>query len=110
MDEGKILASLKNREPEAFRLLFNRFHTPMLDHVTRIVNNRTDAEDIVSEVIIDFYNKAVYQKIESQLFVYLLRMCTSTSLNFIRSRNRREERHTAYYDNPANRTNYTPQA
>ena len=105
VDEGKILASLKNEDPEAFSLLFHSLHAPMLDHVTRIVNNRMDAEDIVADVIINFYDKAIYTRIDSNLFVYLLRMCTNESYNFIRSRTRREK-HAEYYSNTAYPANY----
>lgn len=106
MDEGKILKSLKEQEPGAFKLLFHHFHTPMVDHVMRIVNDRMDAEDIVADVFCTFYDKAVYNGIESHLFRYLLRMCTNQSYNFIKSRSRRTARQTAYYDNPAVPVNY----
>ena len=59
MDEKQIVESLKQHDPEAFRLVYEKYHQRLVYLSYGIVHNNEDAEDIVQEVFIDVYD-AIY--------------------------------------------------
>ena len=52
MDEKELVESLKRHDPEAFRLVYDKYHQRLLFLSYGIVHNTEDAEDIVQETFI----------------------------------------------------------
>jgi RNA polymerase sigma-70 factor (ECF subfamily) len=49
--DQELIADYQNGDTKAFEMLFERYKTAILNFALRIVGNRADAEDVVSEVM-----------------------------------------------------------
>ncbi|MBD2705733.1 RNA polymerase sigma-70 factor [Spirosoma sp. BT702] len=56
---------------KGFELLFRQYYTPLCSHAVRFVYSRQLAEDLVSEVLYQFYRSEAYRKIHSSYISYL---------------------------------------
>ena len=84
MDEKTLVESLKQHDPEAFRLVYDKYHQRLLYLSYGIVHNTEDAEDIVQEVFIDVYDAIYSFKQESKLSTWLHRITMNKSYNLLR--------------------------
>ena len=86
---------------EAFRkdewlgctLLFEHYYAPMCSHSVRYVYSREYAEDVVSDVFKEFWQKKHFRRINTTFRTYLFRAVRNRSLNYIR----RELRQTSQF-------------
>ncbi|WP_225865505.1 RNA polymerase sigma-70 factor [Dyadobacter aurulentus] len=56
---------------KGYDLLFSHYYTPLCSHAVRYVYSREVAEDIVSEVFLSFWKKAVHEHISTSFRAYL---------------------------------------
>ena len=52
-----LIEQARQRQPEAFRKLFEIYKTPVYNFVARMTGRPQDAEDVVQEVFVKMYNK-----------------------------------------------------
>jgi RNA polymerase sigma-70 factor (ECF subfamily) len=65
-------------------LLYRRYYQPLCSHAARYVYSKAIAEDIVAEVFCQFYEKGVFQKIETSYRAYLYKTVRSRVYNYLR--------------------------
>jgi RNA polymerase sigma-70 factor (family 1) len=56
---------------KGFDLLFRHYYTPLCNHAVRYVYSKEVAEDIVSEVFLSFWKRAVHEHINTSFRAYL---------------------------------------
>lgn len=71
-------------EWEGCTLLYNHYYNAMCSHAVRFVYSRMYAEDIVSDVFVEFWQKRHFRNIKTSFRSYLFRSVRNRSLNFIR--------------------------
>lgn len=81
-----ILTLLKSGNKSAFKALFFRFFTPMCSYAFRYLQTESEAEDVVQDIFIKFWNKKEYMSVESSLENYLFRCVKNSCLNIIKHR------------------------
>jgi RNA polymerase sigma-70 factor (family 1) len=75
-----------NKEnPEYFKQIFNSFYSPLCNYAYKIVNNKSEAEDIVQELFIQLYEKQSLLKVH-ETERYLIRSTKLKCIDYIRKR------------------------
>ena len=84
MEEKQLIEALRQHDPDAFRLMYDKYHQRLEYLSYGIVHNTQDAEDIVQEVFIDVYDSIDKFREESKLSTWLHRITLNKSYNFLR--------------------------
>lgn len=65
-------------------VLFKRYYTNLCSHALRFVYSKEAAEDIVSEVFANFWQKRIFEKINTSYRAYLYKAVRYRSYNYIK--------------------------
>jgi len=101
MNEQEILNLLLAGNPVAIRSLVDQYQPLVLRTARGFVRNTEDARDIAQEVFIDILTNLHRFKAQSGLSTWIYRITVNRSLNYLRSRKRRES-HFYYSDDSGN--------
>ncbi|HEX9734877.1 MAG TPA: sigma-70 family RNA polymerase sigma factor [Thermoanaerobaculia bacterium] len=86
--DGELLERSRNRDPEAFGQLVDRYKHPMVAYLARLSGCRERAEDFAQEAFVRFYQQLGRYREEGNLMAYLFRIGT----NLVVSDERRKRR------------------
>jgi len=85
LDEENYLRRLFKMSPEkGFDLLFRKYYGKLCSHCVRLVHSKASAEDIVSEIFVNFWQKKVYEQIETSYKSYLYKSVRFRSYNLLK--------------------------
>lgn len=79
--DGDLAHRLQVRRPGAFEELLDRYEKPLFRFVSRIVNDRADAEDITQEVFVKVFRNVGSFRHDSSLRTWVYRIAVRESLN-----------------------------
>ncbi|PIQ22247.1 MAG: RNA polymerase sigma-70 factor [Cytophagales bacterium CG18_big_fil_WC_8_21_14_2_50_42_9] len=65
-------------------LLFRHYYQPLCSHAVRLLYSKALAEDLVSEIFLQFYQKGTYQQITSSYRAYLYKAVRNSAYNYLR--------------------------
>jgi RNA polymerase sigma-70 factor (ECF subfamily) len=83
--EQLIRQAFEQNARQGYELLFRRFYRPLCSHAVRYVYGREVAEDIVSDVFLNFWHTQAYQTIMTTYQAYLFGAVRNRVLNYIRN-------------------------
>ena len=86
--DGELLERSRNRDPEAFGRLVDRYKDPMVNYLARLTGCRDRAEDFAQEAFVRFYQGLDRYHEKGNLTAYLFRIAT----NLVVSEERRKKR------------------
>lgn len=81
-------------EKEAFRLLFDTYYVPLVLFACRIVGNRTEAEDVVQDVLVGFWTGRGFAGVVRAVDGYLFEAVKNRALDHVKSAGRRRISHS----------------
>ena len=84
LEDTEILAGLKNSDKQVFEHLFRSSYVPLCNYAAGIVSDRDEAEDIVQQTMITFWEKRETIEITTSVKSYLYRAVHNQALNKIR--------------------------
>ncbi|RKN83450.1 RNA polymerase sigma factor [Ulvibacterium marinum] len=84
MDEQKLIKRLQKGYEEAYRFLFSEYYDWLCNYVYNLCENRSLAEDIVQDAMVNFWKKRKSIIITTSLKNYLFRTCHNQFLQHIR--------------------------
>ena len=84
----KIYSLFKKNPEEGFKLTFDTCYEKLVKKVIFIINDQTVAEDIVQEVLLDFWNRKVWNAIEISIEAYLNRAVSYKCIDYLRKNKR----------------------
>jgi RNA polymerase sigma-70 factor (ECF subfamily) len=90
-----LLEHIKDGREDAFEILFKRYYTALYRFTCRIISDSQEAENIVQDLFVRFWEKRSEINIESNLKAYLFTSAKNHALNYIK----RERRLTLLDDN-----------
>ncbi|MCI4666663.1 MAG: sigma-70 family RNA polymerase sigma factor [Bacteroidia bacterium] len=91
--EEKIVQFLRERNPQAIRLIDQHYQLALFGVIFKIVGIQEMAEDVWQESLIKFWRFGnQYDPEKGRLFTWLLNICRRTSIDKIRSRDFREQK------------------
>lgn len=79
-----LVERLRNKDKRAFELIFNQYYGPLISYAFRFFDSREDAEEIVQEVFVKFWEKCDQLAKDSSIKNYLYRSVHNTCLNQIK--------------------------
>jgi len=97
-----LLDRLRAGEQEALHVIFTTHHAQLLGLAQSIVRDRSTAEDVVQDVMLELWRRRDKLVLESSLGGYLMRSARNRALNQLRTRRReRPESAALNHANPA---------
>ena len=88
MNEDKIRETCMTDSERGFRMLVEKFQSPMYWHIRRMVVSHEDAEDVLQETFIKVFRHLDDFRAESSLSTWIYRIATNECLRFL---NRKKE-------------------
>jgi RNA polymerase sigma-70 factor (ECF subfamily) len=82
--EAHIRAMFRQNPEQGFELLFRRYYAPLCSHALRVVYTRSAAEDIVSDVMMRFWQQRVYERHIASFRAYLFVAVRNRALNHLK--------------------------
>jgi RNA polymerase sigma factor (sigma-70 family) len=83
-DEKILLQELKSGNPEAFNYLYQEYRFWMIVQAVSIIKNKEAAEDLVNELLADFWEFRLYENVTASLKGYLSYAVRNRSFNYSR--------------------------
>jgi RNA polymerase sigma-70 factor, ECF subfamily len=90
MQENELINRLRQKDEEAFRIVFNDNQKKVLNACYRLVNDKETAEDITQEVFIKVYSSIEQFRGDSQLSTWIYRIAITRSLDYLRAQKRKK--------------------
>jgi len=79
-----ILDKIKSGDAEAFEMVFNEHYQPLCFYALKILGDKDDAEEVVQNMFVNFWNKREQVSITGSLKSYLYQSVHNASLNVIK--------------------------
>lgn len=83
-NEDIIVDRLRNKDTLAFELVFNANFSPLIAYAMRFLDEREEAEEIVQDVFVKFWDKCAELAPGSSVKSYLYRSVHNTCLNYLK--------------------------
>ena len=87
-DDRALLSGVSARDPEAFRVLMERYSGPVFNLAYRFLFNRADAEEVAQDVFFKLYRNPPVLQPSVKLFTWIYRVTVNSSLDALRRRRR----------------------
>ena len=79
---------VKEGDVEAFEEIVDRYKGPVMNFVARMINDRTEAEDLAQNVFVQVFKSAHRYKVSARFSTWLFTIARNLCLNEIRRRKR----------------------
>ncbi len=80
----QLMLDVKAGDQQAFELLLQRYRTPLVNFLYRMVRNREQAEDLAQEVFLRVYRAREDYEPSAKFTTWLFRIATNLALNSVR--------------------------
>ena len=80
----QLMLDVKGGDEQSFELLLQRYRTPLVNFLYRMVKNREQAEDLAQEVFIRVYRAREEYVPTAKFTTWLFRIATNLALNSLR--------------------------
>jgi RNA polymerase sigma-70 factor (ECF subfamily) len=90
MQESELIKRLRNKDEEAFRIIFNDNQKKVINACYRLVNDKDTAEDLTQEVFIKVFSSIEQFRGDSQLSTWIYRIAITKSLDHLRAQKRKK--------------------
>jgi RNA polymerase sigma-70 factor, ECF subfamily len=84
MDDLELIRHLSENDPQAFRLLVEKYQEMVFRTSMGLLHDREEAEDISQEVFVEVFRSIAYFRGESKLSTWLYRITINKSLNVLK--------------------------
>lgn len=82
--ESILVERLRNKDKRAFELVFKDYYGPMKSYAMRFMDEMDEAEEIVQDVFVKFWDKCESIASDSSIKNYLYRSVHNTCLNYLK--------------------------
>jgi len=90
--DARLLQRMAQRDKAAFAELYDRFSRPLCATAFRVVNDATEAQDIVHDAFITLWEKAaVFESERGSAFAWAVTLVRNRAIDRVRMRRRRAE-------------------
>jgi RNA polymerase sigma-70 factor (ECF subfamily) len=79
-----VLQRLRNGDERAFKTLFDVYYTPLCLYSLQITGSLQQSEDVVQDLFVAFWEKKIYNRINTSLEAYLFYSVRNSSLALAR--------------------------
>jgi RNA polymerase sigma-70 factor (ECF subfamily) len=89
-EEETWMKKIKAGDSKAFETLFHKYYGNLCLYATKILNNNEDAEEIVQDFFVKFWEKKEQINIDTSIKNYLFRSIKNQCLNYIKHNIKKE--------------------
>ena len=93
-DDSEIIRECLSGNTDVYRFLIDKYHIRIINTCNKYTKNLNDAEDLAQEVFFKAYQNLNTFKFDSKFYSWLYRIAVNTSLNYINSKEKRQEKET----------------
>jgi RNA polymerase sigma-70 factor (ECF subfamily) len=83
-DEQLISHALKEDPKKGMGMIFRRYYQPLCSHAVRFVGSKEVAQDLVSDLLVHFYDQKLYLNVKSSIRSYLFQSVRNRGFNYIK--------------------------
>ena len=83
-DEQLIWHALKKDPPKGMELVFRKYYQPLCSHAVRFVGSKEVAQDIVSDLLAQFYDQKLFLTITTSIRSYLFKSVRNRGFNYLK--------------------------
>ena len=88
MNDEELLSALRGGQTDAFRQIVDQHQRRVINICYRIVQDRTEAEDLAQETFVEVHRSVDSFRGQSSLSTWIHRIAVTKSLDFVRKQNR----------------------
>ena len=93
-DDEQIIENCISGDTDSFRYLVDKYQPRIINACYKYTKNLDDAEDVAQEVFLKAYSNLDKFKFDSKFYSWIYRIAINTSLNYINSKEKRQEKET----------------
>jgi len=93
-EDEQIIESCISGDTDSFRYLVDKYQPRIINACYKYTKNLDDAEDVAQEVFLKAYSNLDKFKFDSKFYSWIYRIAINTSLNYINSKEKRQEKET----------------
>jgi RNA polymerase sigma-70 factor (ECF subfamily) len=98
-EDDEIIAKCLSGNTDSYRYLVEKYQFRIINTCYKYTKNIVDAEDVAQEVFLKAYQNLSTFKSNSKFYSWLYRIAVNTSLNYINSKEKRNEKETISEEN-----------
>ena len=98
-NEAIVRNALRDNPEKGFEMLFGRYYKPLCNHAVRFLYSKEAAEDIVSEVFVNFWRKKHYENVTTSYRAYLYQAVRNSIYNYLKSEFGKKSNFGLYVEN-----------
>ncbi|AEL28708.1 RNA polymerase sigma factor [Cyclobacterium marinum] len=83
-DEQLISHALKEDPKKGMGMIFQRYYQPLCSHAVRFVGSKEVAQDLVSDLLVHFYDQKLYLKVNTSIRSYLFQSVRNRGYNYLK--------------------------
>ena len=104
-DDEQIIKECLSGNTDAYKNLVDKYQIRILNTCYKYTKNINDAEDVAQEVFLKAFQNLSNFKYDSRFYSWIYRIAVNTSLNYINSKEKRNEKETISEENCLNEVN-----
>ena len=82
IDESSIVQFIINRNEKGLSILYDKYAPALMGVINRIVNDKLEAEDLLSQTMLKVWNKIeLYDNSKSSLFTWVMTIARNTAID-----------------------------
>jgi len=98
-DEAIVRNALSNNPEKGFEMLFRMYYKPLCNHAVRFLYSNEVAEDIVSDVFVNFWKRKHYENVTTSYRAYLYQAVRNSIYNHLKSEFGKKSNYGLYVEN-----------
>ena len=98
-EDDEIIAECLSGNTDSYKYLVEKYQFRIINTCYKYTKNIVDAEDVAQEVFLKAYQNLSTFKSNSKFYSWLYRIAVNTSLNYINSKEKRNEKETISEEN-----------
>jgi len=98
-EDDEIIAECLSGNTDSYKYLVEKYQFRIINTCYKYTKNIIDAEDVAQEVFLKAYQNLSTFKSDSKFYSWLYRIAVNTSLNYINSKEKRNEKETISEEN-----------
>ena len=101
-DDDEIIQECLSGNTDAYKNLVDKYQIRIINTCYKYTKNINDAEDVAQEVFLKAFQNLSSFKFDSKFYSWIYRIAVNTCLNYINSREKRNEKETISKENCLN--------
>jgi RNA polymerase sigma-70 factor (ECF subfamily) len=101
-DDDQIIQECLSGNTDAYKNLVDKYQIRIINTCYKYTKNINDAEDVAQEVFLKAFQNLSSFKFDSKFYSWIYRIAVNTCLNYINSREKRNEKETISKENCLN--------